>query len=53
MGNDLATVQELMGHDSAETTLIYIGADGAKGTSALDVAAERMHPRRDALALLA
>lgn len=50
-GNDLATVQELMGHDSAETTLIYVGADGAKGVSPLDHAAAELQTRRGALAL--
>jgi integrase len=38
-GNDFTTVQELMGHDSPETTLLYVGADGAKGNSPLDCAA--------------
>lgn len=51
MGNDLATVQALMGHDSPETTLIYVGADGAVGTSPLDVGADAMQPRRAPLAL--
>ena len=46
MGNDLSTVQELMGHDSPETTLIYVGADGAKGASPLDVGAAELQPRR-------
>jgi integrase len=45
-GNDLTTVQELMGHDSPETTLIYVGADGAKGVSPLDFAPAAMLPRR-------
>jgi site-specific recombinase XerD len=49
-GNDLATVQELMGHESAETTLIYIGADGARGVSPLDFGAGDMVPQRRALA---
>lgn len=44
-GNDLATVQELMGHESAETTLIYVGADGARGVSPLDFAPEQMAVR--------
>lgn len=51
MGNDITTVQQLMGHDSAETTLIYVGADGAKGLSPLDGAAHAMQPRRVPLAL--
>lgn len=41
-GNDLSTVQELMGHESAETTLIYVGADGAKGVSPLDLGGVEM-----------
>ncbi len=45
-GNDIATVQELMGHESAETTLIYVGADGAHGVSPLDYSAQEMRPRR-------
>lgn len=51
MGNDIATVQELMGHDSAETTLIYVGADGAKGVSPLDAGRDQVQPRRVPLAL--
>lgn len=35
-GNDAATVQELMGHDSLETTMIYAHADRARGVSPLD-----------------
>ena len=50
-GNDLTTVQELMGHESPETTLIYVGADGAKGVSPLDLGAEAMTPQRRALPL--
>lgn len=45
-GNDLATVQELMGHDSMETTMIYVGADGARGHSPLDYGPQEMTPRR-------
>jgi len=45
-GNDLTTVQELMGHESAETTLLYIGADGARGTSPLDFSPREMLPQR-------
>lgn len=35
-GNDAATVQRLMGHDSLETTMIYAHADAARGVSPLD-----------------
>jgi len=45
-GNDLSTVQELMGHESAETTLLYVGADGARGVSPLDLGGGDMTPRR-------
>lgn len=45
-GNDISTVQALMGHQSAETTLIYVGADGARGISPLDFSASEMAPRR-------
>jgi site-specific recombinase XerD len=37
-GNDAPTVQELMGHDSLDTTMIYSHADRARGVSPLDVA---------------
>lgn len=36
-GNDAATVQELMGHDSLETTMTYAHGDHARGVSPLDV----------------
>jgi len=45
-GNDISIVQELMGHESAETTLIYVGADGARGVSPLDFGGHDMQPRR-------
>ena len=35
-GNDAPTVQQLMGHDSLETTMIYAHADAARGVSPLD-----------------
>lgn len=35
-GNDPATVQQLMGHDSLETTMVYAHADHARGVSPLD-----------------
>ena len=37
-GNDAATVQRLMGHDSLETTMIYAHADRARGVSPMDAA---------------
>lgn len=48
-GNDLPTVQRLMGHNNAETTLGYVGSDGAAGVSPLDVGAAAMQPRRGLL----
>lgn len=36
-GNDVRTVQELMGHECLETTMIYLHADAARGTSPLDL----------------
>ena len=37
MGNDIETIRELLGHDSIETTAIYLHADAARGMSPLDV----------------
>jgi len=37
VGNDIATVSALMGHESIETTQIYSHADAARGVSPLDV----------------
>lgn len=36
-GNDIKTVQELLGHQDLNTTVIYLHADAAQGTSPLDV----------------
>lgn len=35
-GNDPATVQELMGHESLETTMLYAHGDHARGVSPMD-----------------
>lgn len=37
-GNDPRTVQDLLGHDSLETTMIYLHGDAARGVSPLDLA---------------
>jgi len=36
-GNDIKTVQELLGHEDLNTTAIYLHADAARGVSPLDV----------------
>ncbi len=36
-GVDIATIQRLMGHNSVETTQIYLHADAARGVSPLDL----------------
>ena len=38
-GNDIKTVQELLGHEDLNTTAIYLHADAARGISPLDVMA--------------
>lgn len=38
VGNDIATVAALMGHETIETTQLYSHADKARGVSPLDVA---------------
>lgn len=38
-GNDIKTVQELLGHEDLNTTAIYLHADAARGFSPLDAAA--------------
>lgn len=38
-GNDIKTVQELLGHEDLNTTAIYLHADAARGVSPLDLAA--------------
>jgi len=53
VGNDPRTVQDLLGHESLETTMIYLHADAARGVSPLDVrapSAMMSPPRREALA---
>lgn len=38
LGNDIATIQELLGHENVETTMIYLHGDAARGVSPLDCA---------------
>ena len=38
-GNDIKTVQELLGHEDLNTTAIYLHADAARGVSPLDAIA--------------
>lgn len=54
MGNDIETVRQLLGHDSIETTAIYLHADAASGRSPMDVPLARPLPesRLDAPRLL-
>ncbi len=40
-GNDIKTVQELLGHEDLNTTAIYLHADAARGISPLDYAPDR------------
>lgn len=35
-GNDIRTIQDLMGHEHVETTMIYLHGDHARGSSPLD-----------------
>lgn len=46
-GNDIKTVQDLLGHEHLDTTMIYLHGDGARGVSPLDCppAAVTMQPR--------
>ena len=43
-GNDIKTVQELLGHEDLNTTAIYLHADAAPGTSPLDALAAPVRP---------
>jgi site-specific recombinase XerD len=55
-GNDVTTIQELLGHESLETTMIYLHGDRARGVSPMDAAPVEIarHPllqAKEALAL--
>jgi integrase len=43
-GNDIKTVQELLGHEDLNTTAIYLHGDTARGLSPMDVPAVRFQP---------
>jgi site-specific recombinase XerC len=43
-GNDIKTVQELLGHQDLNTTAIYLHADAARGVSPMDVLARPVPP---------
>lgn len=49
-GNDIATIQELMGHSQVETTMIYLHGDAARGISPLDAAPLQIVRKTPALA---
>lgn len=52
VGNDIATVAELMGHESIETTQIYSHADAARGVSPMDVVPLLMTKQRPGVSAL-
>lgn len=45
-GNDIATIQGLLGHEHVETTMIYLHGDAARGVSPLDLAPSALEGRR-------
>lgn len=43
-GNDIATVQQLVGHEDVATTMIYAHGDSARGVSPMDGLAHTTFP---------
>jgi len=50
-GNDVMTIKDLLGHESLETTMIYLHADASRGVSPLDLAPAALERRPSPLAL--
>lgn len=44
-GNDIRTVQDLLGHEHLDTTMIYLHGDAARGISPLDIPRTALDPR--------
>jgi integron integrase len=44
-GNDVTTIQDMLGHEHLDTTMIYLHADRARGISPLDLPPPEISPR--------